>query len=292
MTPTSISLFCCKIFIEGEKMALNLFYITNNLEVALIAEKNGVDRIWIDLETLGKEERQKGINSVKSHHTIEDIRTIKPFLSKSEMLVRVNPWNKNSPQEIDAVIGAGADIVMLPYWKTVEEVQNFLSTVNKRKKTTLLLETKEAVECIDEVLKLDFDEIHIGLNDLHLSYGMAFMFELLSNGMVETLCGKFRKKGFPYGFGGIARLGEGLLSADRIIMEHYRLGSTRAILSRSFCDYRSIESVEEIDRVFSKNMKLLRGFESTLDTTPQEVFLENQLIVKQRIHEIVEKAKG
>jgi len=273
-------------------MALNLFYITNNLEVALIAEKNGVDRIWIDLETLGKEERQKGINSVKSHHTIEDIRTIKPFLSKSEMLVRVNPWNKNSPQEIDAVIGAGADIVMLPYWKTVEEVQNFLSTVNKRKKTTLLLETKEAVECIDEVLKLDFDEIHIGLNDLHLSYGMAFMFELLSNGMVETLCGKFRKKGFPYGFGGIARLGEGLLSADRIIMEHYRLGSTRAILSRSFCDYRSIESVEEIDRVFSKNMKLLRGFESTLDTTPQEVFLENQLIVKQRIHEIVEKAKG
>jgi len=34
-------------------------YITNEPDVALIAEKYGVNRIWIDLETLGKEERQK-----------------------------------------------------------------------------------------------------------------------------------------------------------------------------------------------------------------------------------------
>lgn len=53
-------------------MALTLMYITNDPAVALIAEKNGVDRIWVDLETLGKEQRQKGLNSVKSHHTIED----------------------------------------------------------------------------------------------------------------------------------------------------------------------------------------------------------------------------
>ena len=61
-------------------MALTLMYITNNPEVALIAEKNGVQRIWIDLETLGKEERQKGMNTVKSHHTVEDIKKIKPLL--------------------------------------------------------------------------------------------------------------------------------------------------------------------------------------------------------------------
>ena len=35
-------------------MALKLMYITNRPDVALIAEKYGVDRIWIDLETLGK----------------------------------------------------------------------------------------------------------------------------------------------------------------------------------------------------------------------------------------------
>ena len=53
-------------------MALNLFYITNRPDVALIAEKYGVDRIWIDLETLGKAERQPG-NTVKSNHKISDI---------------------------------------------------------------------------------------------------------------------------------------------------------------------------------------------------------------------------
>ena len=59
-------------------MSLKLMYITNKVEVALIAEKYGVDRIWIDLEKEGKAERQKGRDSVKSNHTIEDIRSIAP----------------------------------------------------------------------------------------------------------------------------------------------------------------------------------------------------------------------
>ena len=46
---------------------LKLMYITNNPQVARIAEKYGVYYVWIDLETMGKEERQKGIYSVKSH---------------------------------------------------------------------------------------------------------------------------------------------------------------------------------------------------------------------------------
>ena len=117
------------------------------------------------------------MNTVKSNHSIDDIKKIKPLLSKAELMVRVNPWYENSWTEIDQVIEAGADIVMLPYWKTPTEVQLFLTAVKGRCKTSLLLETKEAVECVDQVLKMKgIDEIHIGLNDLHLSYGMSFMF--------------------------------------------------------------------------------------------------------------------
>ena len=50
-------------------MALQLMYITNNPQIAKIADDTGVDRIWIDLEQLGKEERQKGMNTVKSKHS-------------------------------------------------------------------------------------------------------------------------------------------------------------------------------------------------------------------------------
>jgi citrate lyase beta subunit len=212
-------------------------YITNSPKIALIAEKNGVERIWIDLETLGKENRQKNMNSVKSHHTVDDVRKVSSVLTKSKCMVRINPWNECSADEIEVVLSAGADIIMLPMWRTENEAQSFLEAVNGRATTSLLLETKEAVECIESVLKHPLiDEIHIGLNDLHLSYGLDFMFELLSNGTVEGLCMKMKNAGIKYGFGGIARIGEGLLPAERVIMEHYRLGSSRAILSRSFCN--------------------------------------------------------
>ena len=270
---------------------LTVFYITNRPDVALIAEKYGVDRIWIDLETIGKEERQRNMNTVKSHHKIEDVAAIKPLLTRAELLVRVNPWYEGSKDEIDAVIAGGADMIMLPYWKSVEEVDKFLAAVNGRCRTTLLLETKEAVACVDEVLKRRFDEIHIGLNDLSISYGTTFMFELLSNGTVEMLCGKFKQAGIPYGFGGIAKLGDGLLPAEKIIMEHYRLGSTRAILSRTFCDQSKIESVEEIDRVFRENMEALKEYELSMADVTQEEFVRNKMEIAKAVDEIVTQIK-
>lgn len=273
-------------------MSLNFMYITNDIDVALVAQKYGVDRVWIDLETIGKEERQKGLDSVKSRHQISDIIKIKPYITISEILVRVNRWYEGSVSEINAVVEAGADIIMLPYWRTVDEVQKFVNAVDGRCKTTLLLENKEAVDIVDEVLKLGgFDEIHIGLNDLHLSYGLDFMFELLANGTVEMLCKKFAEKQMPYGFGGIAKLGEGLLPAEKIIMEHYRLGSTRVILSRTFCHYSKISRIDEIDRVFGENMKKLREYERLLNGMTKEEFIANRAAVISSVARIVEQMK-
>ncbi len=270
-------------------MALELMYITNDPAVALIAEKNGVDRIWIDLETLGKQERQKNINSVKSKHSIEDVSAVFKVLTTSKLQVRINPWNKNSIDEIEKVIAAGTDFIMLPMWKSVEEVDLFLRAVNRRATTILLLETKEAEACLDEVLKHPLlDEIHIGLNDLHLSYGLTFMFELLSNGTVEKLCNKMKSAGIKYGFGGIARIGEGLLPAEMVIMEHYRLGSTRAILSRSFCNTEQVSDKEKIETVFYENMQLLRTYESSLNGIEDVDLLDNMCRVKQTVDKIVE----
>lgn len=272
---------------------LKLFYITNKPQVALVAEKYGVDRIWVDLEILGKELRQKNLDTVKSKHTISDVATIKPILTKSEMMVRINPWNDDSIKEIDDVVKAGADIIMLPFWKTSEEVIKFIDSVNGRCKTSLLLETKEAVECIEQVLDNGgFDEIHIGLNDLHLSYGMTFMFELLVNGTVERLCNKFCSAGIPYGFGGIAKLGEGLLPAEKVIMEHFRLGSTRAILSRSFCDAEKVKDLDDINMIFSENMRKLRNFESSLCNVSYEEFKRNHNEVIKDVMFIVETIRN
>ena len=202
--------------------------------------------------------------------------------------MRINPWHDGSKKELEEVISAGADMIMLPMWKTVDEVENFLRTVDGRCKTTLLLETREAVECLDEVLKYgDMDEIHIGLNDLHLSYGLDFMFELLSNGIVENIANKIKRTGIPYGFGGIARLGCGDLPAERIIMEHYRLGSSRAILSRSFCNTDLISDLSEVENIFRNNMQSLREYEEAVSKMTDSKFISNQAEIEKIVEKIV-----
>lgn len=267
-------------------MPLDLIWITNNPEIALIAQQGGVQRIMVDMETLGKEERQKNMNSVKSHHTVEDAAAIAKVLTTSRLLVRINPWHEYSPKEIEAVIAAGADSIMLPMWKSIEEVDSFLRTVNRRVSTTLLLETKEAEACLDAVLEHPFlDGIHIGLNDLHLSYGLDFMFELYPEGVVDRICQKCRAKGIPYGIGGIARLGKGLVPSEYVIMEHYRLGSSGAILSRAFCNLAEIQDLDVIRQLFTEELQKIREYEATLPSKTAEEFAANREIANFHIRE-------
>lgn len=94
------------------------------------------------------------------------------------------------------------------------------------------------------------DEIHIGLNDLHLSMGLSFMFELFSNGIIDEIVKKIKQKNIPFGIGGISRIGDGDIPAEKIIAEHYRLGSQAAILSRGFCDIKGINDYDMIGKNF------------------------------------------
>ena len=89
---------------------------------------------------------------------------------------------------------------------TVDEIKKFVEYVGGRVKTMLLLETAEARENLKEMLDVGgIDMVHIGLNDLHLSYGMKFMFQLLTDGTVEDIIKTISNYGIPYGFGGIAQ---------------------------------------------------------------------------------------
>ncbi len=258
-------------------MSLKLMYITNRPDIACIAQDAGVDRIFVDMEYIGKSVRQGGMNTVQCHHTVEDVAALRKYIDRSELMVRVNPIHdatdkySSSEEEIDAVIRAGADVVMLPYFKTVAEVKRFLDCVAGRATTFLLVETPEAAENFDSILSLQgIDEIHIGLNDMSLALGKRFMFELLSDGTVERICNKCRNKGISYGFGGIASLGKGMLPCENILMEHYRIGSQRAILSRSFCNSDLITDTEEIRHIFDKGLQQIRDYERYCAAHPEE----------------------
>lgn len=275
-------------------MALTLMYITNNKTIADIAQRAGVDRIWIDMEYIGKEERQAGMNTVKSHHTVEDIVRLRPIVKTSQLMVRVNPLHEatsaycSSKEEIENTILAGADVIMLPMFKTIRDVEEFVSLVDGRAKTQLLVETAEAAANIEEICKVQgVDEIHIGLNDLHLAYKQKFMFQLLADGTVERLCKIIKASGIKYGFGGIARVGHGMLPAEYVIGEHYRLGSTAAILSRGFCDANLVEDPKTIENIFLEGVKNIRLKEKEFLVYTEEKFKNNHEIVIEKVGEIV-----
>ena len=101
---------------------LKLFYITKNPAVARIAQAAGVDRIFVDMEYIGKAQRQGGMDTVQNHHTVEDVARLRPVLDQAELLVRVNPVHPGSKDEIDRVVAAGADVIMLPMWQSVEQL--------------------------------------------------------------------------------------------------------------------------------------------------------------------------
>ena len=276
-------------------MSLELMYITNRTDVATLAQRAGVDRIFVDMEYIGKDLRQGGLDTVQSHHTVEDVKRLRPILNKSKLLVRCNPIHEasksysSSKEEIDSVVEAGADIIMLPYFKTASEVEKFIKLVNGRAKTCLLLETAEAAENIDSILTVDgIDEMYIGLNDLHLCYGMDFMFQLLADGTVERLAEKIKAKGISFGFGGVARAGTGTLSADCIFGEHYRLGSDRVILSRAFCDVSKEKSLDDIAEKLISGVRDVRELEKKLANLTPAQFEENRLKTIEGTNKVVE----
>lgn len=274
-------------------MALKLMFITNDKHVAQIAEKNGVDWIFIDLEINGKVERQGHLDTVISRHSMEDVKKIKSVLTTSKLLVRINPMYIGTEEEIDKVIQYGGDIIMLPYFRNKSEVEAFIDFIAGRAKVCLLLETPEAVENIDYILDTPgIDYIHIGLNDLHLGYGMKFMFEVLADGTVERLCKKIGDRNIAYGFGGIAQLGKGDLKAEYIIGEHYRLGSSMVILSRSFYNASNVNEVNDTSKTekeFHHGVGAIRKYESSLENKEKEFFEKNKKRVQDSINTIVER---
>jgi len=239
---------------------MKFFMICNCPHMAQFVIERGVDRIFVDTEILGKQQRQAHVNSVISHHTLDDVKRVRTVVPKGRLLVRINPLHAGSPAEIEQAIAAGADILMLPMYRSADDVRQFVRLVDGRVLTNLLLETPEAVCSLEDCLAVGgVDEVHIGLNDLHLAYGLDFMFEPVASGLVDKLAATLREHRIAFGIGGLARVGEGLLPAELLIAEHVRLGSTAAILSRTF--HRQAASLQDLQREmdFPKEIELLRN---------------------------------
>jgi 2-keto-3-deoxy-L-rhamnonate aldolase RhmA len=224
---------------------MNYMLITNLPDIARYVVKHGVSRVFVDLEFTGKLARQGHLNTVISRHTLSDVDTIRQAAPDADLLVRINPLDGNTQEEIEQVLRRGADIIMLPMFADAAAVRQVSQWIDGRARLIPLLETVGATRSLAEIVEIGgVSELHIGLNDLHLELGCTFMFEPLASGLIDELAAIVCSQGLPFGIGGIARVGEGQLPAEVILGEHVRLGSSSVILSRTF--HRMAQSLDEL----------------------------------------------
>jgi len=260
------------------------FLVVENIkERAIKFEEFGIDIIFIDLEQLGKQERQGHIDSVKSKHEVSDIREIKLSLTKADILVRIDPINSNTKNQIEEVINAGADIVMLPYFKTYAEVEFFFKCIDGRVRTKLLFEHIDSLILIGAIHRnFNIDEIYFGLNDLSLSLGYNFMFRVLTDRILDDSIKYCKNNKISYGIGGIGSYSSGKIPGKIILKEFKRLGATSTIVSRMLVNVYNQDKTD-----FVNEINLLRSEWNKLDIVKDKLKLEENFgLLKSFVEEL------
>ncbi|MBZ5676855.1 MAG: aldolase [Acidobacteriia bacterium] len=221
----------------GEDFCLTL--ITDDAVLAAHADGAGVNRIGIDLEYVGKAERQTSQDARLSRHNWDDLSRISKCLSRADLFVRINPIHAGTEAEIETVLELGAKVLMLPNFRSAGEAGTFVRAVRGRARVSVLVEMAPAVVRIREILDVPgIDEVMIGLNDLHLQCGVANHFEVLGSPLVDMLASEVLRKGLPLSIGGVGRVGDTAqpIPTDLVYAQYPRLRATGAWLARSFAN--------------------------------------------------------
>ena len=268
--------------------ALHFMLITGDPETARAAELAGVERVFVDMESRGKEERQGHLSTHRASHTLEDVERVASSVDRAEVMVRVNPPGSETADEVDAAIAAGAQRLMLPMFVSSAQVEEFLGQVDGRVPVTLLVETPAALTRLRLYLgQLGVqDQVHIGLNDLSLAAGLDFLFEPVAGGMLEEPARLCREAGVIFGIGGVGRIGHGDVPAEWILGEHLRLGSNWVILSRSFRDTLGGEGGQPDSQLLGRELLRLRECESALRREGPDFFEHNRTRLRERVFEL------
>jgi hypothetical protein len=210
---------------------------TDDPAIAARADAAGVDRVGVDLERLGKAERQRGLGTWISSHTEGDLARVAAALSRAAAFARVNPLHTGSAAEVDRVLALGARVVMLPMAEAIADAARFATLVGGRAEVVLLVESARGLDAIGALAAVDgVDEIHVGLNDLALSLGLANRWLVLAGDRLLDAARRVQAAGKPFGFGGIGRAHDDTLPipADLVYAQYARCGAGAALLARAF----------------------------------------------------------
>jgi hypothetical protein len=210
---------------------LELLLFSTDPVVIRDAVEGGAAGVIVDWERTGKSGRQAGRDTEINHLGLDELRTARSATS-ARLICRLNGFGPWTSGEVDAAIAGGADEVLLPMVRGEAEVRETLEMVNGRCGLGILVETVDAVSCVDVLGSMSLTRLYVGLNDLAIERGTSSLFAPLAEGLLDDIRGRVH---VPFGFGGLTVPGSGSpLPSELLMAEMVRLDCQFTFLRRSF----------------------------------------------------------
>lgn len=222
---------------------LELFAFYSNFSLSKECIDSGIDGIVIDWENSSKRMRQSLYNTQVNLHSEKELIEARKINSAS-IICRVNGGVHLSNDEISKALDLGADYIMVPMIKSLEDVEKALKAIDNKCKSVLMIETQESVKLVNSLKNYPVDKIYVGLNDLAISRNCNNIFLPFADGTIDHIREQVTAK---FGVAGLTHSASGYpIPCHLLIDELKRIKCDFTFLRRSF--YRDIKdySIEEI----------------------------------------------
>lgn len=211
---------------------LELLLFAADPVLAARAQGFGVDAVILDLEVRGKHDRQARHDTQIAAADPSDVARVRAA-TPLPLVVRINGVGTGTPHEIEQVLQAGADEILVPMVRSLDEIDHVLEVVGDRAHVSCMVETTDAVAASDLLAARPIRRFYVGLNDLGIDRGSASIFDALVDGTVDEIAASLA--GRPFGVAGLTHPRSGdPLPCQMLVDEIVRLDASFTFLRRSF----------------------------------------------------------
>jgi hypothetical protein len=211
--------------------SFSLLLFSTNAEFIAQSVSAGVEGIVVDWENIGKEKRQALGDTQINRDTLEDLRRVRAS-TQAHVICRINRFGDRTHREIEDALSGGADELLLPMVRTVDEVEKVLELIGGRCSLGILVETLSAISNIEQLSRLPLSRIYVGLMDLAIERKVTNIFTAVSDGTVEEIR---QHVTCHFGFAGLTLPDHGYPIPCRLLIgEMQRLQCDFSFLRRSF----------------------------------------------------------
>jgi len=218
------------------------------------AHAQGISSFMFDVETRGKEERQRTFDTDISVVSLDHLPT---FVAKSAIhpICRLDPLHDETASDIEKAIMGGARELIFPMVHKAREVEHLLSLVGGRIPSGIMIETKEILDCVSDIGRMPLSRVYVGLNDIMISRGRSNLFEPMVDGTIDRIRSQIGS--LRFGIAGATRVDAGSPIPFRLLLADLaRLDVDFTFLRRSFRrDVKADEvgpTVQEIGKLWLK----------------------------------------